>query len=62
MSVRFTPLGKGSNRRSWHLYAPASHEFKELYQSNEMFRLYFDKLLEEPLKQFLLKADDGNRT
>jgi hypothetical protein len=61
MTVRFTPLGKGSNRRSWHMYAPCSDTFKLWIQEDEAFRLAFENILENPHHlRYKEVAENGN--
>ena len=49
MQVRFTPLGKGTNRRSWHMLAQSPTGFKEWYQSSEDNQKLFAEFCENPV-------------
>lgn len=48
MQVRFTPLGKGTNRRSWHMLAQSPTGFKEWYQRNEFNQKLFADFCKDP--------------
>lgn len=48
MLVRFTPLGKGSNRRSWHMLSQSPPGFKEWYEKSQYNRDTFEAFCKDP--------------